>query len=112
VDRHEQIAQVVQREYGNIDIAADDRHLRKAVGVATLRIRGNPHDVVVQGLLIGSEVGVGVKLVDSIAVIYTDTGRARKRSVAKRKKTTPRRSLAGSHRSVALSGPSGLHRQR
>jgi len=83
VDRHEQITQVVQREYGNIDIAADNRHLREAIGVATLRICGNPHDIVVQRLLSRGKVGVNVKLIVGIGVVYSDTGRSRKRTVAK-----------------------------
>ena len=56
-DRHEQVAEIVQCQHRNLDVARDHRHLGQAVRVSALRIGTNPDDGIVERC--SSAVSVG-----------------------------------------------------
>ena len=81
VHGHEQVAEIMEREHRDRDVARDRRNLGESFLVPPLSIWGDPEDALIEGLLLGSQSRIRVELIDDIAVVQSDAGRPGQRPV-------------------------------
>ena len=64
-ERHEQVAQAVQRQHGHVEAPVDGGHPGEALAAA---VGPHPQDLLVERLLLGRQLRVAVQLVDGVGV--------------------------------------------
>jgi len=81
VEGHEQVAQGVQRNRRDAQVAGGRRHIGDAVAVPRLAVRGDTLHQVVEARLNSALRQVGIELVGDVGFLWRQAGLARQHAV-------------------------------